>query len=305
MPNTRPGAAGLLARAALAGLMCLAAAMGLPGRAAAQEIQPYEFTPLPAGTNVLLGYYTYGHYTSFNVAAGPTFKNSKLETSFANLRYVHFFNELAGHPVGIQLFQVFGSESGGNVGGRRIGSAFGAQNLALSAFIFPYVNTASKTNTNVTVFLYPPTGTYDRNSAINVGDGRWRGDLQLGLTQGFGEHFGVDLEFDAMFYGDNNNAFPTNGRLSQDPSLRAQVWANYRWSPAFSTSIGYEGLFNGDQRYNGFLTGSKTDEHRVRFNAALFVTPKVQTMLELNHDFAAFGGFKQDFGAQLRLLYVF
>ena len=304
MQNTRPGAAGFF-RTLLAGLACLALATGASSRAGAQEIQPYEFTPLPAGTNVLLGYYSYGHDTQYNVAAGPTFKNSKLETNFFNLRYVHFFNELAGRPVGIQVFQVFGSASGGNVGGQRIGSAFGAQNIALSAFVFPYVNTATKTNTNVTVFLYPPTGSYDRKSAINVGDGRWRGDLQLGLTQGFGERFGVDLEFDTQFYGDNSNAFPAGGRLSQDPSYRAQVWANYRWSPAFSTSVGYEGLFGGVQKYSGFLTGSKTDEQRVRFNAALFVTPRVQTMLELNHDFAAYGGFKQDFGAQLRLLYVF
>ncbi len=305
MHSTQTGVGRILRRAMLAGLACLGAAAGVPRLAAAQEIQPYEFTPLPAGTNVLLGYYSYGHDTSYNVAAGPTFKNSKLETNFFNLRYVHFFNELAGHPIGFQAFQVFGSASGGNVGGQRIGSAFGAQNLALSAFIFPYVNTATKTNTNVTVFLYPPTGTYDRNSSINVGDGRWRGNLQLGLTQGFGEHIGLDAEFDAMFYGDNGNATARDGQISQDPTYRAQVWANYRWSPAFSTSIGYEGLFGGNQKFNGFLTGTKTDEQRVRFNAALFVTPKVQTMLELNHDFASYGGFKQDFGAQLRVLYVF
>ena len=289
----------------LAGLACLGLAMGLSGRAAAQEIQPYEFTPLPAGTNLAMGYYIYGHNTSYNVAAGPTFRNSKLETNVGVFRYVHFFNEVFGRPVGIQIFQVFGSLSGANIGGQRVGSAFGAQNIALSAFIFPYVNTATKTNLNTTVFLYPPSGTYDSRSAINLGDNRWRGNLQLGLTQGFGERFGLDAEFDVMFYGDNGNAFPSGGRLSQSPTFRTQVWANYRWSPAFSTSIGYEGLFGGDQKYNGFLTGSKTDEHRVRFNAALFLSPKVQTMLELNHDFAAYGGFKQEFGAQLRLLYAF
>lgn len=292
-------------RGVLGGLLCAGLAAGSASRAGAQEIQPYEFTPLPAGTNVVFGYYSYGHDTSFNVAAGPTLKNSKLETNFFNLRYVHFFNELAGRPVGIQIFQIFGSASGANVGGRRVGSAFGAQNIALSAFIFPYVNTATKTNTNVTVFLYPPTGTYDRNSAINVGDGRWRGNLQLGVTQGFGEHFGLDAEFDATFYGDNNNAYPRGAQLSQDPTYRAQLWANYRWTPAFTTSIGYEGLFGGDQRLNGFKNGSKTDEHRIRANAALFLSPRVQTMLELNHDVAYYGGFKQDFGAQVRVLYVF
>jgi len=303
--NTRLGAVGFVRRAMLAGLACLGFGAGLSGRAGAQEIQPYEFTPLPAGTNLAIGYYVYGHNTEYVVNNGPTIRNAKLETNIFNARYVHFFNPIAGMPVGIQLFQIFGSASGANVGGQRVGSAFGAQNLALSAFVFPYVNPATKTNTNVTAFIYPPTGTYDRNSAINLGDNRWRGDIQLGLTQGFGEHIGVDLEFDTQFYGDNDQSFPGNRRLSQDPTFRVQVWGNYRWSPAFSTSIGYEGLFGGDQKVNTLQSGNKTDVQRVRFNAALFVTPKVQTMLELNHDVSVSGGFKQDFGAQFRVLYAF
>ncbi len=305
MQNTRPSAAGPLLRAVLTGLVCSGFAIGLSDPAAAQEIEPYEFTPLPAGTNLAIGYYIYGHNTEFNVANGPTIRNAKLEVNLANARYVHFFNPVAGMPVGIQVFQVFGSESGANIGGQRVGSAFGAQNLALSAFVFPYVNTATKTNTNITAFLYPPTGTYDRNSAINLGDNRWRGDIQLGLTQGFGEHIGVDLEFDAQFYGDNNQSFPRGTRLTQDPTYRVQVWGNYRWSPAFTTSIGYEGFFGGDQRVNTRLDGNRTDEHRIRANAALFVTPKVQTMLELNHDLSVTGGFRQDFGAIVRVLYAF
>ena len=167
------------------------------------------------------------------------------------------------------------------------------------------MNTATKTNFNTTVFLYPPTGTYDSRSALNLGDNRWRGDIQLGLTQGFGEHFALDAEFDVQVYGDNNNAFPCGRRLSQDATYRTQFWANYRWSAAFSTSIGYEGFFGGDQKLNGFKNGSKTDEHRICANAALFLSPRVQTMLELNHDVASYDGFKQDFGAQLRVLYVF
>ncbi len=303
MYKTRLSAAGRLLRVMLTGLVCLGFAAGLPGRAAAQEIQPYEFTPLPAGTNLAMLYYIYGHNTEFNIARGPTFKG-KLETNVGVGRYVHFW-EVAGRPVGIQLFQVFGSLSGGNIAGQRLGSAFGAQNLALSAFVFPYVNPASKTNTNVTVFLYPPTGTYDNRSPLNVGDNRWRGNVQLGLTQGFGEHFGFDAEFDTMFYGDAGNSFPGTRTISQDPSYRVQFWANYRWSPAFSTSLGYEGTFGGDQKANGFLDGGKTEVQRIRANAALFLTPRVQTMLELNHDVHVVGGFKQDFGTQVRLLYAF
>jgi len=293
-----------LLRLALGGLLCLGLAVGFAGSTKAQEIEPYEFVPLPAGTNLAIGYYVYGHDTEFNVARGPTIKNSGLEVNVGILRLVHFF-EIAGHPAGVQVLQPFGSLSGGHIDGQGLNSAFGAQNTTLSAFFWPYVNTATKTNIVTTAFLYPPTGTYDSRVPINLGDNRWSGDLQIGLSQGIGDHFAFDAEFDTVLYGDNGNYVPGGRRLSQDPTYRAQLWANWRWSAAFTTSIGYEGIFGGNQQVNGFLNGSKTEEQRIRANAALFVTPRIQTMLELNHDVKSVGGFKQDFGATVRVVYVF
>jgi hypothetical protein len=278
--------------------------MGAATRAEAQEIEPFEFVPLPAGTNLALGYYVYGHATDFNVARGSTIKGSGVEVNLGIARYVHYI-DVAGHPAGFQIIQIFGSESAAHIDGQRLGSAFGAANTALSAFIWPYVNTATKTNVNLTGFLYPPIGTYDKRSPINIGDNRWRGDVLLGLSQGITDNISFDAAFDVQFYGDNDSYVPGNRRLSQDPTYRAQLWANWRWSPAFTTSIGYEGFFGGSEQVNGFFAGSKTEEQRIRANAALFLTPRLQTMLELNHDVKAVGGFKQDFGATLRVAYVF
>lgn len=278
--------------------------LSLATMANAQEIQPYEFVPLPAGTNLLLGYYGYSHQTEYNIAKGPTVKDSGVEVNVALVRYVHFF-DVGGHPAGVQLIQGFGSISAAHVDGQRLGSAFGAQSTTFSAFIWPYVNTATKTNVITTAFLNPPIGSYDRRSLVNLGDNRWRATLQIGLSQGIGDRFAFDAAFDAQLYGDNDKEFPGNRRLSQDPTYRAQLWANWRWTPAFSTSVGYEGLFGGAQQTDGRFNGTKTEEQRIRANAALFLSPTVQTMLELTHDVQVVGGFKQELGALARVLYVF
>lgn len=293
-----------LLQLALGGLVCLILTMGVATRAGAQEIEPYEFTPLPAGTNLAIGYYVYGHNTDFNIARGPTIKHSGVEVNVGVLRLVHFV-DVGGHPAGFQIYQPFGSLSGAHVDGQHLGSAFGAQNTVLSAFIWPYVNQKSKTNVIVVGFLNPPDGTYDARSPLNVGDNRTRGTVQIGITQGIGEHFGFDAAFDAQFYGANNDYIPGDRRLTQNPTYRAQVWANWRWSKAFTTSVGYEGFFGGREQVNGTFNENKTEEQRLRVNAALFLTPRLQTMLELNHDLHVVGGFKQDFGATLRVLYVF
>lgn len=288
----------------LGGLVCLLLTMGAATRVGAQEIEPYEFVPLPAGTNLAVGYYVYGHNTEFNVARGSTIKDSGVEINVGIARYVHYV-DIAGHPAGFQIIQAFGSLSAAHIDGQRLGSAFGAQNTTLSAFIWPYVNTASKTNVILVGFVDPPVGTYDKRSAINLGDNRWRGDVQIGLSQGLTDNLAFDAAFDVQFYGDNDSYIPGNRRLSQDPTYRAQLWANWRWNPAFSTSLGYEGFFGGSQQVNGRFAGTKTEVQRLRANAALFLTPRLQTMLELNHDVKVVGGFKQDIGATLRVLYVF
>jgi hypothetical protein len=293
-----------LRRFARAGLLCLGLSAGFATGTKAQEIEPYDFTPLPAGTNLALGYYVYGHQTDFNVARGSTIKGSGVEVNIGVARYVHFV-DIGGHPAGFQIEQNFGSLSGAHIDGQRLGSAFGAQLTALSAFIWPYVNTATKTNVNTTFWLYPPLGTYDGRSPINLGDNRWKGDFQLGITQGIGDHFAFDASYDVTVYGDNGSYVPGFRRLSEDPTHRLQVWANWRWNPAFTTSIGYNAILGGDQRVNGFLDGSKTEVQRIRANAALFLTPRLQTMLEVNHDVHVVGGFKQEIGATLRVLYVF
>ena len=59
------------------------------------------------------------------------------------------------------------------------------------------------------------------------------------------------------------------------------------------------------QRLDGILTGARTEIQRIRFHTGDFIDPTLQVGLELNHDLRAVGGFKQDFGAVLRVLKVF
>ncbi|MFE1597604.1 hypothetical protein [Methylobacterium sp. ID0610] len=142
----------------LFGLCLTILAMGVCFRAdmaEAQEIMPYEFTVLPVGTNLALGYYAYGHNTDYSIARGPTFRNSGLETHVGIARFVHY-DEIAGIRAGVQVFQVFGGLQDAKIGGQTLPNAFGAQNITLSAFFWPYINEDTKTAVIVVGFLNPP-----------------------------------------------------------------------------------------------------------------------------------------------------
>lgn len=287
---------------------CIALSAAAGGAALAQEIEPNEFVPAPAGTNLAIGYYVYGHNTELNVAKGSTIKNSSLEVNVGILRLVHF-TELFGHPAGVQVLEAFGNLSDGNVGGvASLGSATGASNLNLSAFYWFIADTQAKQYLNTAIFLYPPVGTYDKYSPLNLATAfgnsyNWSGDWQLGWDNGIGENFSYDLAFDLSQAGDVTG--PGGTRTTYDTSYRLQAWANWNWTRAFQTSIGWESMLGGDQTTNGSLNGNKTEYERLRGAVSLFVAPNAQILLEVNHDFVHVGGFRQSFGATGRVVYVF
>jgi len=298
--------AGALAGGVLGAGVLLAGA----GAVHAQEAFPKGFIPLPAGTSLAIGYYIYQHDNEFTINTGPTYtKNTGREVNLSVGEYVHYV-EVAGHPAGFKIIQTFGSLSGAQINGRSVGSAFGAQNTALSAFIWPYVDFQHHAYLVTYGYLYPPDGTYDQHSPINVGDNRWRGDIAVGFDKAFGPRFSFDVGFDTMFYGDNDNPFnnghlPPGARLSQDNTYRGQVFLNWNFSRSVWGSIGWEGFFGGVQYLNGSANGSATKEQRLRADLSAFVTPAAKVLLELNHDVQVSGGFKQDLGATMRLVYAF
>ena len=287
---------------------CVALMSAAGGAALAQEIEPNEFVPAPAGTNLAIGYYIYADNDQFNVAGGSTVKKANLQVNVGILRLVHFI-DLDGHPAGFQILEAFGNESGGNIGGARLGSATGASNLDLSAFYWFIADTANKQYLNTAIFLYPPVGTYDKYNALNLnsafGEGsgyNWTGDWQVGWDNGIGDNFSYDLAFDLSQSSDYNTPA---GRNSRDTGFRLQAWANWNWTRAFQTSIGWESMLGGAQQTNGFNNGNKGEFERLRVASGLFVAPNAQVLLELNHDFVNVGGFRQVFGATGRFVYVF
>lgn len=284
----------------LAAMILLAAKDGQ-----AQLIEPNDFVPLPPGSNAIQGYYDYGNLTEFSVANGPTFTDhTGLQVNLGAVRYLHYF-AVGGHPAAVQVYQIFGSESGGQIGGQSIGSASGAMDVALNAAFWPYADRAHSRYLVVVGWFYPPTGTYDPHSFLNLGDNRWKGDVQLGWHGAIATKVSYDLSFDTTFYGDNDNAFPGGLTLTQTPTYELQGWVNWRWNPRFQTSLGYLGTFGGEQSVNGVLNGQKTEEQRLRAAVSYLITPRLQVLLEINHDVQAVGGFKQEFGLLARVTAVF
>ena len=293
---------------AVLGSLALGTAVALhAGSAHAQVINQNEGAALPAGTNVLLGYYEHDELDNLNLGRGrgTLTKNTHVSVDLGVARYVHFF-EVGKFLSVVQIVQPFGEESNFQVAGRGMrGTGVQLADMTLGYTIWPYIDAGRKTALSTSVFLNVPDGDYVKSNPINLGTNRISGDYQILLNQGLGTRFSLDVAVDAEVYGDNTGYTPRNLTLSANPSYRVQTFFNYNIQRGMTVGVGYLGQWGGRESVQGNFDGAKTEVSQVRFDASTFLSPSSQILIELNHDIHVVGGFQQEIGAELRLLKVF
>ncbi|MCS5828770.1 transporter [Klebsiella variicola] len=99
-----------------------------------------------------------------------------------------------------------------------------------------------------------PAGSYDAGRTLNVGENRWKFDLQLGGVQQLGNGFATQLSTDVMWYGVNDDASGIGtGRLKQDNTYQFQGWVT--WTPpadkSWTLAAGYSQYWGGKQQLDG------------------------------------------------------
>ena len=289
--------------------------------ARAQIINQNDYIPLPPGTNIALGYYQFSQYGDVNIIGKGTESKSNLVANIMVSRYVHYF-KLGHFTAAVQALLPFGAQSNANVGGEPLQPTFGAGDLSLGAAFWPLNDPVHHRYLAIGGYIIPPAGSYEPDQVLSMGDHRWSTVAQIGSNWGIGQRFSLDAVADATFYGDNGDfygygAFPVATTLHQQNSYRVQFFLNYIVNRAATVSVGFLGQSGGVQSYDGFalpgvgvqvpggLTGMKTEQNMLRVDGSMFLAPTWQVLGEVNHDFNAVGGFKDEIGFELRVLKIF
>jgi len=269
------------------------------------DYQPFDWVPAPPGAGILMGYYQFATHSELTNTLTGAVKNSHLDSHIGIARYL-YYNEAFGHPFVLDLIVPFGALTDGRIGGNPAGTASGIADPTVSVGAWLINQPEHGRWLSAASFLSIPIGTYDRQSALNLGQNRWQHDLQVDFTQTLLERFTIDVSGVWTYYGENTDAGPAHQTLRQDSTWSAYAWLTYATQTAArsSLSIGYAGMFGGAVKLDGVPTGSKTEEHQIRFSYSQFVVPTWQVLLSLSRDVSATGQFKQDFGLLLRIAKV-
>lgn len=286
-------------------LLCALAACSLaqPLAANAADVLPGAYTPLPAGTHLVQGFYTYTERNQ-QVAQGNALPiNARLDSGIAQLRYMRFLN-LGGYIVSPNILLPFGKQVARN-DSAALGSAGGVADAVLSATVWLRNDAQARSYIGVTPFLVLPTGDYDPNQALNLGENRWKFILQGGLNTAVADKVHFDLIGDVTVYGDNDQYGRTNARLGQDRSYQLQTHLRYKCSPTSELSLGASHVWGGETQVNGVMKNNALKTTKLILGGATFLRPSTQLAGTFSRDVAVDNGFRESNRLLLRVTQTF
>ncbi|MBT9507249.1 transporter, partial [Rhodoferax sp.] len=224
--------------------------------------------------------------------------NAQLQSDVEILRYVHW-TSFAGHPAALEVLLPYAQlKSDGNLSS--MGSASGSGDLILVAPVWLIDNKADRESFAVAPYIFLPTGSYDKNRALNVGENRTRYDLQLGYMHGIGNAFDIELAGDVMYFEKNADT-----SLNQNLLYQVQGYLSYQWTPETKLALGLSHSIGGETSINGVNQNDQINTTKTMFTVSTFVDQRNQLLFSYGKDISVANGLKEDSRFNFRLLHVF
>jgi len=206
-----------------------------------QDLEPRRWTVMPEGMNVVgIGY---GH-TSGDVLFDPVMqiKDAEVKADTLAVSYIRSFS-LAGKALRFDVFLPWHSAQWEGILRGNPNSAerkgFGDSRFRLSVNLLntstQNTNETSKTVVGAGIAMTAPTGEYDKNKLINLGQNRFVIRPQIGVVHTRGA-WSYELTGSVFFFTDNNDYFKESIQ-SQDPLYAIQTHAIYVFDSGIWTSL--------------------------------------------------------------------
>lgn len=270
--------------------------------AKAVDVDAGDYTAAPAGTTVGLVYYQHATRDELHASGNRVGINPKLTSDIGIARGVYFM-DIGGYIVDPQFLIPFGKlDAKRDISA--LGSNSGIGDIILAATVW-FNKPGEKENFGITPFVWLPTGQYDRNDSLSLGENRWKAALQAGWIKPLTDKVTMDLVGDVTVYGKNTEFGPSSATLKQDPSYQLQAMWRYHLSATSDLRFGLSHVWGGETTVNGVAQNDRDATSKFWIGGSTFVGPKTQLLVTYGRDMGVRDGFKENNRINLRLLQVF
>lgn len=274
------------------------------------DIDAGDWAPAPAGTTAGLLYLQAAQRNSLYAGGQRVPGSNGLDSQIGLLRAAHYF-DIFGMRANVNVVLPFGHLEGKD-GASFLGSASGVGDLLLVAALWTHVDPQAGTYGGVLNYLSLPTGKYDRQSALNLGEHRWKWTIQPGFQFQLNRQWGADLTADVTIYGRNNDfgTGPSAVVMKQKASAELQGFLRYAVSPTTTLNAGLAYVRTGATEVAGIDQNDAGHVAKFQVGGSMFVGPKTQVILAVGRDLKVDGDpgalqFKENARLNFRLLQIF
>lgn len=275
------------------------------------DLQPNDIVaPLPNKNYITISYLNTENNTLYKNGATVSttpYASPVIDTQSAILRGARTYS-LGALPAVTYIQLPYGTISpSGSLSS--FSSNTGIGDLTIATAIWPYHNRATRTYFGLAGYLISPTGSYSSQRAFNVGENRFRTDLQLGFQTPITNSIDGMIAVDTMWFGGNSQCGATcglssNGSLTQKPLTTTQLGPIYRINQIFTVGASYLYVAGGATTINNTYLNNVANTQRFLLSGQAH-TPIGRLSLQYGRDMEIKNGFVQTRVLALRLMKEF
>ncbi len=283
--------------------------LGGPRAAWAIDVEAGDYTALPDGTNAFVAYGQYARRDAAYAGGDRQPGSPRLASEIGIARYLHVVRIDDRWTVDPQVLLPFGRlRASGDLA--PLGDRSGVGDLILATAFKYKIDAQSGEVFGITPYLYLPTGTYDADRVLNLGENRWKFALQGAYSRPIAPKWRIDGVADVTFNGKNDEcraacASAIDATLKQSALYSGQLYLRYEPRAGISTALGITHTQGGENRVNGVRLGDTVGTTAVKLMASTFVAPNLQLMATFAKDVHVRNGLREEARLNLRALYLF
>lgn len=269
----------------------------------ALEVQPGDFEELPNGTTMGLLYYNYTSSKDLYANDRKVSSNANLKANAGLARFIYAIHPIQSISIEPQVILSFGRvTASGDIAALGKTTAIGDITYGMPIKYIP--NFAPKHTFGIAPFVTLPTGKYDNNSALNLGENRWNAIVQLAWLYHIHPQFTLDNIVDGTIYGKNSD-YLGHSKLKQKTKYEYQSYLRYNISATTALGIGGGWVWGGETKVNYIDQDNRSNTIYGKLVATHFITQRFQINMSVGKDFKNENGFKKDIDTYLRFAYLF
>lgn len=254
---------------------------------------PGDYTGLPAGTNLALGYAQVIRGDTAYADGRKAVDNLDLSLNVGIFRYVHF-TKLGDYIIDPQVILPFGTQRIGLLDAENSGIG----DLVFGGTLWTIADLAHGEHLGWSIFVTAPTGS-DKNEGFAISGNRWATDLQVGYIRKLGTKWTLDLIGETEFYQDQRE---TNSE--RDPLLQGHAHLRHHLSDATYVAATYRHAWGAREKLDGVEIAGNKNNGSAMLTWASFVSKQWQVQLQYMQDLTIEEGPKIR-SLQGRVLYLY